>query len=94
MSKHTRGPWIVNVDRGGYPVIDQIGGDEFDVVGESGFLDSDADCANAQLIAAAPDLLESLMSYVDDFECSDPYCPEQGLCKHCTAEAAIAKATQ
>jgi hypothetical protein len=62
-SKHTPGPWWVVADEGaaqvtGFPCIEA---DNYTVVGLEGMYgDIDTDFANAQLIAAAPDMLEAL----------------------------------
>lgn len=56
MSKHTPGPWVVKHD------VVIYGRDSFTIIGSAGTgnLHRPDEIANANLIAAAPDLLEAL----------------------------------
>jgi hypothetical protein len=93
---HTPGPWIVQLDRstkgkaprmalvvaGGRAAIDCTGSGK----------DFNQDCANAKLIAAAPDLLAALVAVLE-IEDRDEFVPLTELDKAWTAaRAAIAKA--
>lgn len=92
--KHTPGEWRVNTagtGKNGVIVIDEIyvyaPGDNDDVAIASDIIDpatSEPSIANARLISAAPDLLETLQAIVND-----------GLStsRIAAAKAAIAKAT-
>ena len=90
MSKHTPGPWRVEIDDSPdaawawqWPTIVS---DEYEVVGTEGMYgDLETDMANARLIAAAPDLLQALQEIVRRDLLA-------GAIKH-DARAAIAKAT-
>lgn len=72
MSKHTPGPWRVEIDDSPdaawawqWPTIVS---DEYEVVGTEGLYgDLETDMANARLIAAAPELLVALQLMVDRF---------------------------
>lgn len=73
MSKHTPGPWRVEIDDSPdaawawqWPTIVS---DEYEVVGTEGMYgDLETDMANARLIAAAPDLLEALKEVFADHD--------------------------
>lgn len=86
--KHTPGPWTwdgVDSHRGG-----AIRGDGGYKIGATSA--GAAEAANAQLIVAAPDLLEVLQSIVFKWECAEP-----GNAMHeniTAARAAIKKATE
>jgi len=90
--KHTPGPWFVNQDEdGNYRSIGSAGwwGLAQVVVRFEGERNDDATgLANANLIAAAPDLLAALKAFVADFDASvsDPDATTDA------ARAAIAKA--
>lgn len=108
MTKHTEGPWkakrthqmsedawYVIVDPAGRgPIIDVGGKDENGQIGEMKYLITDpAEIeANANLIAAAPDLLEALVQAVRELD----YMKKYDDCLACPfeekARAAIAKA--
>lgn len=72
MSKHTPGPWRIEIDDSPdaewsrrWPTIVS---DEYEVVGTEGMYgDFETDMANARLIAAAPELLVALQLMVDRF---------------------------
>lgn len=61
--KHTPGPWIVETDKQGLLVVAQDGGMCVSVTVPGRRSDA-TDCANAALIAAAPDLLLALHEIV------------------------------
>ena len=84
MSEHTPGPWVVDPAN---PNLVARDGDVYEYICEvapSAFSDSthsyDQECANARLIAAAPELLEALRKvsmnavHVNYGECSLSYC--------------------
>lgn len=95
MSKHTPGPWRVEVgddpDKWAdfFPVVLA---DEGEVVGVEGIYSGnrDVDIANAYLIAASPELLEVLEEFVNVYGVDDVHRWMQVRDK---ARAAIAKAT-
>lgn len=102
MSYHTLGPWHAvsrnRVNRNGVPLYDIMAGkgnpENWDMVADR--VDGEA---NAQLIASAPDLLETLRGLVDALEPyidsetdSDIQTRERGWLDQ--ARAAIAKATK
>lgn len=89
MSKHTPGPWI-NLGNGDIVAqSENYCGGEKDIA--SVFLTSnDEDEANANLIAAAPELLEALKDMLDGHEDA---CTGYGEGAADKARAAIAKAT-
>ncbi len=94
MSKHTPGPWRVEVDTDPEASWERkwptINAEKYEVVGCEGFYgDYETDMANARLIAAAPDLLDALVQFVDEFE----GCYADGEPAMIKARAAIAKAT-
>jgi hypothetical protein len=99
--KHTPGPWVAEVGLSTSQTIAEAEDKSGTPIYHNGFhigtwLDNEWDgrCPNADLIAAAPDLLEALRRYVSlDSECHHgvTHC---GECAYCLAEAAIAKATQ
>jgi hypothetical protein len=60
---HTPGPWFYIKDGCWWNIVD-VGGE--DIVGENGILGGEIGDANANLIAAAPDMLETL-KYVRRF---------------------------
>lgn len=62
------GPW--SIENGAF-VVDQEGRS----VADCAFADQDDNCANAQLIAAAPDLLEALQAMVEIADASDVFIP-------------------
>ena len=103
MSRHTEGKWGIE-KRGGHsshgvrPVIVPKDGhiDRIAIVSYRGGAEYPSECdANAQLIAAAPDLLAACERAARS--CHHPACLNVG--QHCTchvgtAQAAIAKATE
>ena len=107
MSKHTAGPWSVDLgsDEDGWPVVIAAGkivanvNPESFSAGVANLIEMPAD-ANALLIAAAPDLLEALQEMVagDAQEIEDakrigvPF-PDEMLAAYHKARAAIARAT-
>ena len=93
-AKHTPGPWRVEVDTDPEASWERkwptINAEKYEVVGCEGFYgDYETDMANARLIVAAPDLLEALVQFVDEFE----GCYADGEPAMIKARAAIAKAT-
>jgi hypothetical protein len=95
MNKHTPGPW--SVVQGHYPSFKDVIGPSFKINAVMWATDLTDDdyykrMADLNLIAAAPDLLEALKSFIDcwsdDMGFSNPY-PEDVR----KAKAAIAKAT-
>lgn len=93
-AKHTPGPWRVEVDTGPEAAWERkwptIHAEKYEVVGCEGLYgDYETDMANARLIAAAPDLLDALVQFVDEFE----GCYADGEPAMIKARAAIAKAT-
>ena len=86
MSKHTPGPWqwtqhfdpTISIYKDGFGQIARL----YDSSAGTGK-------ANARLIAAAPDLLDALVQFVDEFE----GCYADGEPAMIKARAAIAKAT-
>lgn len=96
---HTPGPWVVIEREGGFvihnPTIDSDGGtDLYDpIVWEMGGIDS---IGNAQLIAAAPDLLAACQKAL---AFHNRYCDRVGPAEawantvHSALRAAVAKAT-
>ena len=95
-TKHTPGPWAVDGTNVGIPLRCFNGEalQEFSTLGDSEVC-TDEDEANALLIAAAPDLLESLQSVLAFFrEFDGPDVFDEIECEALTkARAAIAKAT-
>lgn len=92
--KHTPGPWTVEDDGGG-PYI--MAGKEDIVSGVAPWKDDDKAHANAQLIAAAPDLLEALKGLIRGScfcECGidNPMMRGKHSSACIAAQAAIAKA--
>lgn len=69
-AKHTKGAWTFDGDsdssgcRGVYVLADE-GGIAADICFTSGLNDDDEDCANARLIAAAPDLLAVCEAFIE-----------------------------
>lgn len=96
MSKHTPGPWRIEIEDS--PDAEwsrrwpNIIADEYEVVGTEGMYgDLETDMANARLIAAAPELLQSLQEVIQYFDAPGDGCfSDAQLAK---ARAAIAKAT-
>lgn len=101
MNKHTPGPWHIQQGDDGEMLIKPIPGQVVAVVEPQA--DKEEEAANARLIAAAPELLEALMSILE-------YAPQMELCMAsryggesftyvnfrgyiADAEAAISKAT-
>ena len=83
-TNHTPGPWII--DRG---QIRDTDGNSLASVPYS--LGGTQDCANARLIAAAPDMFDALqgvVDYLETFVCHD----EQGRIALSKAQETIAKA--
>lgn len=61
MSKHTPGPWEIEEESGGHSITNRsFTGDEWCIAEVYG--KTDTSIANANLIAAAPDLLDALES--------------------------------
>lgn len=92
MSKHTPGPWVARPDPNACLADDWCVG-----LGDSAAnIDKVAVCSecDANLIAAAPDLLEALQSIVKSLADQD----DEGMIEHAQqmidARAAIAKATR
>jgi hypothetical protein len=84
---HTPGPWSAGIDHvyGKHGLIARA----FDAGAET----EDEVCANAQLIAAAPEMLEALEKFLAQF--SDEKCDcdnGEGDCVFCLAEKAVKKA--
>lgn len=86
MSEHTPGPWAIYVNAPSDVVIRKMSKDGYELCAiarvSSGY-------ANAQLIAAAPELLEALSDCVAHMHWTQP----QGEAALKKAKAAIAKAT-
>ena len=77
MSEHTPGPWMVA--RGVPAAVDALSGG---LVAEAvGSFDSDAEKANARLIAAAPDMLAELKRLRDVVGDEDVDCIEAVIAK-------------
>jgi len=103
MSKHTPGPWVFDVDTRPaevctvyhvppQPTEDGLGQEWLYIRGAIGYWDADAEenLANANLIAAAPDLLEALEIIVSLDDSVENY---QKLCDAMqSARIAISKA--
>lgn len=85
MSGHTKGPWAIEKESESHSIVNRsFEGDEWCIA--EVYKQTDMAIANANLIAAAPDLLdalEALVSVLDPYDYPD----EQG-----PARAAIAKA--
>lgn len=94
MTKHTPGPWVLDdpihepVVDDRYHVIDAAGGFHDGVKGAGFSVSGVMHINDAQLIVAAPDLLEALEAVVESGEI--PYCYSSPLVLK--AKAAIAKA--
>lgn len=95
MSKHTPGPWHMNmVSSKSWNVgVYEESGSEVATVKVKSLVTSERRDADARLIAAAPDLLEALQKYVAAGfgNSTDPYLQGQA---YDAAIEAIAKATQ
>lgn len=93
MSKHTPGPWLVDATGDGINIVQPVSEDQIaEVFGEQ-FPDEVE--ANAQLIAAAPDLLAALylaLPYVEVQDGDEHYKPGAVANTIKTMQAAIAKA--
>lgn len=67
MSKHTPGPWWVEIDDETASWAEQwprIVSENYEVVGTEGLYgDFETDCANARLIAASPELLDVVQGF-------------------------------
>ena len=89
MSKHTPGPWR----RAKYKVFSA--GESLVANTRSTGLASDADEANARLIAAAPDLLEVLSIAIELLRKVEPFPGQADILSGCieAGSAVIAKAT-
>lgn len=89
MSKHTPGPWVITSDPNHelYTFISQKDVDKVIARITTADSPSGSNRANAQLIAAAPDMLEALKQMVQEMELSEWDCPAM-----IRAKAAIAKA--
>jgi hypothetical protein len=89
MSKHTPGPWFSQYDDNGFY---EIGSEIVSLRLAFTYGDGDTDEANARLISAAPELLQSLQAIVKSLADQD----DEGLIEHAQqmidARAAIAKA--
>lgn len=87
--KPTSGPWITN------NAEQEVQGDGIIICKPWKYRGRDEACANARLIATAPDGLALAHMVLAEVEC---YCEfdrpglAKGLCAHCTAKALIAKA--
>jgi hypothetical protein len=100
--KHTPGPWVPEFGESYRVRAKQDGGQVaimMNLKGQHGLIGrrtGDEVAANARLIAAAPELLESLKAIMDFCGPSDPNCPDGPDCETCrmanAARAAIAKA--
>ena len=88
MSKHTPGPWEVNIDAIGDIFIS---GANSEYVAEIGSSEDKAAMNDANLIAAAPELLEALKYFLDVYEQEEWVSNEIGYAAD-IALAAIAKA--
>ena len=85
MSKHTPGPWHVDEHN-------DVSSKERHVATPS-FYGDDSDDANANLIAAAPDLLAALLAFDVSEDGEHCFCDEHPHVARCnSARAAIAKA--
>jgi hypothetical protein len=83
--------WIARQDMHGEWTIEDVDGASFPVVSFEQPSRGDADdAANAKLIAAAPDLAESLAEMVAMMDCNDEH--GAGSQWHTKAKAALAKA--
>jgi hypothetical protein len=89
MSKHTPGPWFSQYDDNGFY---EIGSEIVSLRLAFTYGEGDTDEANARLISAAPELLQSLQAIVRSLADQD----DEGLIEHAQpmidARAAIAKA--
>lgn len=82
MSKHTPGPWVVVRRRDGLAVTG---------CGVVLFGDQEESAADANLIAAAPELYDSMLELLDSHQREEPH--HEDMCPVCRkAKAAIAKA--
>lgn len=98
MSKHTPGPWAVTDPDDGHQylaITAKSGTDDAEDVATVGISDVHPNGeANANLIAAAPDLLEALVGALEELDRRDPYSATDPLiARRRAARAAIAKAT-
>jgi hypothetical protein len=92
--KHTPGPWTELDNTGDIIIADRPGEGMFTIASlENQSPRGDEKCANARLIAAAPELLEALKGVFAELACHDGARP---ICWTCdavvAARAAIAKA--
>lgn len=94
MSKHTKGPWEVNAidddtQTGEVVVWELLEGKVIgaEIVVPSIWLDDEQAIANANLITAAPDLLDALEGCLEALRAYNPECGQAMM-----ARAAIAKA--
>ena len=94
MISHTAGPWAI-VD-GHYPCMKEVIGPSFKInivmsATDLDFNDFLKRSADAQLIAAAPDLLDALKAMVDRYAPSYHDCTDDGMpsCEICDARAAL-----
>lgn len=93
MSKHTPGPWIIVDTQRGDAIVNALIDDESGAAMYDPIVDGGIDTeANAQLIAAAPDLLAACEAAESWFSGSALSAQEQVLVEQ--LRAAIAKATE
>ncbi len=97
MSKHTPGPWTAQRVHGCKQIGPKLGPHRQSHISElactSGLNDEAEDEANARLMAAAPELLESLKGMIGRFEEKAGERPHKFCgCTYCHANAAVAKA--
>ncbi len=90
MLKHTLGPWNTDTDDLGMWINSAS---EPTPIAKMGISKKHDQCANAKLIAAAPELLEALQALVASVEAVQPMVGFNLIRDYHAARAAIAKAT-
>jgi len=94
MSKHTKGPWEVKSHQQFFPTdytVHNVHGGGFIIAECAGsHRDQEESKANANLISAAPEILEALIDIIDVCDCD--YTNAEAINRFSAAEQAIKKA--
>ena len=90
IAQHTPGPWTRRDAHSSSHYIDAPGKSQLYFLGASTSIPQSEHCANATLIAAAPDLLDSLESVMDSWQYGET--PSIAAATYDHARSVIAKA--